>query len=117
MLSICISPSPLYIKLRLEWPADQPQTKPSPGWWPCEDFPHWLELLSGTIRAHNPDADIVFWTYNWGYAPKEDRLKLLRAMERSDGPLHSDERRLIRTVSRWAVLSAYFPQACADAGS
>ncbi|MFC5403618.1 hypothetical protein [Cohnella soli] len=67
-------------KLRLEWPADQPKTKPSPGWWPCEDFPQWLTLLSGTIRAHNPDADIVFWTYNWGYAPKEDRLKLIRAL-------------------------------------
>jgi len=67
-------------KLRLEWPADQPQTKPSPGWWPCHDFPQWLTLLSGTIRAHNPDADIVFWTYNWGYAPKEDRLKLVRAL-------------------------------------
>ncbi len=67
-------------KLRLEWPADQPQTKPSPGWWPCYDFPQWLTLLSGTIREHNPDADIVFWTYNWGYAPKEDRLKLIRAL-------------------------------------
>ncbi len=67
-------------KLRLEWPADQPQTKPSPGWWPCLDFPQWLTLLSGTIRAHNPDADIVFWTYNWGYAPKEDRLALIRAL-------------------------------------
>jgi hypothetical protein len=67
-------------KLRLEWPADQQQTKPSPGWWPCHDFPQWLTLLSGTIRAHNPNADIVFWTYNWGYAPKEDRLKLLREL-------------------------------------
>ncbi|MCU6709890.1 hypothetical protein M6D81_14440 [Paenibacillus sp. J5C_2022] len=66
--------------LRLDWPEDQPQTKPSPGWWPCEDFPQWLNLLSGTIRAHNPDADIVFWTYNWGYAPMEDRLKLIRAL-------------------------------------
>lgn len=67
-------------KLRLDWPADQPQTKPSPGWWPCQDFPQWLNLLSGTIRAHNPDADIVFWTYNWGWAPKEERLKLIRAL-------------------------------------
>jgi len=66
--------------LRLEWPKDQPQTKPSPGWWPCVDFPQWLCLLSGTIRAHNPEADIVFWTYNWGYAPKEERLRLVRAI-------------------------------------
>lgn len=67
-------------KLRLDWPSDQPQTKPNPGWWPCQDFPQWLSLLSGTIRAHNPDADIVFWTYNWGWAPQEDRLKLIRAL-------------------------------------
>lgn len=63
-----------------DWPADQPQTKPSPGWWPCRDFPQWLVLLSETIRAHNPQADIVFWTYNWGWAPKEDRLELIRAL-------------------------------------
>ncbi|BBH23544.1 hypothetical protein Back11_48890 [Paenibacillus baekrokdamisoli] len=67
-------------KLRLDWPADQPQTKPSPGWWPCTDFPQWLNLLSKTIRAHNSEADIVFWTYNWGWAPKEDRLKLIHAL-------------------------------------
>ncbi|WP_130614927.1 hypothetical protein [Cohnella abietis] len=67
-------------KLRLEWPKDQPQTKPSPGWWPCVDFPQWLTILSDTIRTHSPEADIVFWTYNWGYTPKEDRLKLVRAI-------------------------------------
>jgi len=66
--------------LRTDWPADQPRTKPSPGWWPCEDFPQWLELLSKTIRVHNREADIVFWTYNWGYAPEEDRLRLIRSL-------------------------------------
>jgi len=66
--------------LRLEWPADQPQTKPSPGWWPCTDYPQWLNLLKKTVRKHNADAEIVFWTYNWGYAPEEERLKLLRAL-------------------------------------
>ncbi|MFD2330836.1 hypothetical protein ACFSR7_16410 [Cohnella sp. GCM10020058] len=67
-------------KLRLDWPADQPRTKPSPGWWPCTDFPQWLTLLAKTIRAHNAEADIVFWTYNWGYAPEADRLRLIRAL-------------------------------------
>ncbi|BBH23491.1 hypothetical protein Back11_48360 [Paenibacillus baekrokdamisoli] len=64
--------------LRLEWPADQPQTKPSPGWWPCTDYPQWLNLLKKVVRKHNQEADIVFWTYNWGWAPEEDRLKLIR---------------------------------------
>ncbi|MBO9605092.1 MAG: hypothetical protein J7639_04045 [Paenibacillaceae bacterium] len=67
-------------KLRLDWPADQPQTKPSPGWWPCTDFPQWLTLLARTIRKHNAEADIVFWTYNWGYAPEQERLALVRAL-------------------------------------
>ncbi|BBI36538.1 hypothetical protein [Cohnella abietis] len=64
--------------LRLEWPADKPQTKPSPGWWPCRDYPQWLNLLKKVVHKHNREADIVFWTYNWGWAPEEDRLKLLR---------------------------------------
>lgn len=57
-----------------------PATKPSPGWWPCSDYPKWLDLLKKVIRRHSPDADIVFWTYNWGYAPEEDRLALIRAL-------------------------------------
>ena len=64
-----------------EKPADNiPTGKPSPGWWPCEDYPDWLNLVKKSIRSVKPDADIVFWTYNWGYAPKEDRVKLLNAL-------------------------------------
>ncbi len=54
--------------------------KKSPGWWPCCDYPDWLELVKKSIRRERPDADIVFWTYNWGYAPKEDRLALIDAL-------------------------------------
>lgn len=54
-----------------------PATKPSPGWWPCEDFPEFFAMLSKVIRKEKPDADIVLWTYNWGSAPEEDRVKLL----------------------------------------
>lgn len=66
--------------LRLEWPKDKPQTKVSPGWWPCVDFPQWLNMIKKVIHKHNDKADIVFWTYNWGWAPEEDRLKLIRAL-------------------------------------
>lgn len=58
----------------------RPPTKPSPGWWPCVDYPEWLELLKTVIRRQNADADIVFWTYNWGYAPEADRLALIRSL-------------------------------------
>ena len=57
-----------------------PSTKPSPGWWPCHDYPQWIEMLKSVIRPHKPDADIVFWTYNWGWAPEEERLKLIRSI-------------------------------------
>jgi hypothetical protein len=61
-------------------PAGLPATKPPPGWWPSADYPEWIEMLKKVVRRHNPDADIVFWTYNWGYAPEEDRLALARSI-------------------------------------
>ena len=65
-------------KLRSErLPAD---TKPNPGWWPCFDYPQWLNLIKRIVQRHKPDADIVFWTYNWGWAPEEDRLALIRSL-------------------------------------
>ncbi len=55
-------------------------TRPSPGWWPCTDYPDWLNMLKKIMWKHNPDLDIVFWTYNWGWAPEEDRLALIRSL-------------------------------------
>ncbi len=57
-----------------------PATGVNPGWWPCYDYPEWLECVKKSVRAHREDADIVFWTYNWGYAPAEDRLRLIRTL-------------------------------------
>ena len=57
-----------------------PTGKTSPGWYPCEDFPQWLTLIKKVINRHKLDADIVFWTYNWGYQPEEARVKLLKAL-------------------------------------
>ena len=51
--------------------------KPTPGWYPCHDYPQWLQMLQKVIYPSKPDADIVFWTYNWGYMPAEERLKLI----------------------------------------
>ncbi|HVA91628.1 MAG TPA: hypothetical protein VNL71_17510, partial [Chloroflexota bacterium] len=61
-------------------PDGLPADKPSPGWWPCADYPEWLTLLQRVIRRHAPAAEIVFWTYNWGYAPEADRLALIRRL-------------------------------------
>ncbi|NLC68288.1 MAG: hypothetical protein GX754_05780 [Clostridiaceae bacterium] len=63
----------------LDAPGDGlPPGKPSPGWWPCEDYPQWLNLIKRIVRKYKPDADIVFWTYNWGYVDKEHRIKLIK---------------------------------------
>lgn len=55
-------------------------SKPNPGWWPCTDFPQLLTVIRDTIHRRSPDAEIVFWTYNWGWAPAEDRLALIRSL-------------------------------------
>lgn len=57
-----------------------PNTKIHPGWWPCEDYPAWLDLLKKVIYKHNDRADIVFWSYNWGWAPEEERIKLIHSL-------------------------------------
>lgn len=51
--------------------------KPSSGMYPCEDYPIWLNLLKRIIRKYNSEADIVFWSYNWGSQPEEARVKLI----------------------------------------
>ena len=54
-----------------------PIGKTSPGWWPCNDYPEWVALIQKSVYKFKPDADIIFWTYNWGFAPEEDRIKLI----------------------------------------
>ncbi len=54
--------------------------RPNPGWFPCRDYPDWLELVKRTIRRERPDADIVFWTYNWGYQSEHLRLELIERL-------------------------------------
>ncbi len=57
-----------------------PDGKISPGWWPCEDYPEWISLVRDSIRAQNPDADVVFWTYNFGYVEEKYRAELIRKL-------------------------------------
>ncbi|NLD87027.1 MAG: hypothetical protein GX633_02045, partial [Clostridiales bacterium] len=52
--------------------------RPFPGWYPCNDYPQWISMVRDVIRDKNPEADIVFWTYNWGYVNREARLELIR---------------------------------------
>jgi hypothetical protein len=61
-------------------PDGLPTDKPSTGFFPCRDYPQWLALIRDTVRRHRPDADIVFWTYNWGNQPEGLRLEFIRNM-------------------------------------
>lgn len=57
-----------------------PSGKIRPGWWPCMDYPDWLNLIKKIIRKHNSEADIVFWSYNWCDVEKEARIRLIRSL-------------------------------------
>ncbi|MBR1968951.1 MAG: hypothetical protein IKA17_01150 [Clostridia bacterium] len=55
-----------------------PTGKMSPGFFPCSDYPEWVRLIQKCIRKHNKDAIITFSSYNWGLAPKEARVELIK---------------------------------------
>ncbi len=39
-----------------------------------------VRIIRDVCRKHNPDADIVFWTYNFNASPKEERVALINAL-------------------------------------
>ncbi|MBO5751879.1 MAG: hypothetical protein J6R80_05700 [Kiritimatiellae bacterium] len=39
--------------------------RPAPGWFPCYDYPDWLNCVKRAIARHAPEMKVVFWTYNW----------------------------------------------------
>lgn len=57
-----------------------PTGKVTSGWFPCNDYPQWLNFIKKIIRKYNKDADIVFWTYNWGSRPEQARLELIESL-------------------------------------
>ncbi len=63
-----------------DWKSSLGDKKPSPGWFPCDDYPEFVRLLRDVVRASKPDADVVFWSYNWGYLDADIRLKLIERL-------------------------------------
>lgn len=57
-----------------------PTGKVSPGFWPCNDYPQWITMIQNAVFKHKPDADVILCTYNWGWAPEEDRIALIEAL-------------------------------------
>ncbi len=56
-----------------------PDTRPSPGWYPCCDYPAFLNAIKRAVHKVNPEIEVIFSTYNWGWAPLEVRRKFLES--------------------------------------
>ncbi len=57
-----------------------PDIRPSPGWWPCQDYPAYLDCIRRAIKKVKPEAKIIFSTYNWGWADNDLRRKFLEQL-------------------------------------
>ncbi len=54
-----------------------PTGKYKSGWWPCKDYPQFSQMIINAVRKYSKDTEILFSTYNWGFAPEEDRIRLI----------------------------------------
>ena len=59
------------------------ETKQPTGYFPNSDYPAYLAKLSDAVHRAAPGAEVIFNTYNWGWAPLEARKKFLEAMPES----------------------------------
>lgn len=57
-----------------------PNGKLSSGFYPCMDYVELVGMIAKVVRKYKEDADIVFWSYNWGDKPEEDRLRLIETL-------------------------------------
>lgn len=73
-----------------------PTGKVNSGFYPCYDYPIWLNLLKKVIRKENPNADIVFWTYNFLWRTEEERVRLIKSLPTDIS--------LLVTFERWELL-------------
>ncbi len=54
-----------------------PTGKQKSGWWPCKDYPEFAQMIINAVRKYSKDTEILFSTYNWGFAPEENRIRLI----------------------------------------
>lgn len=57
-----------------------PTGKMRPGWWPCVDYPEWICMVRDCIHEASPEAEVIFWTYNFGRAPEDKRVKFIESL-------------------------------------
>lgn len=58
-----------------------PDTRPSPGWYPCEDYPAYLDGIAKAVHKVKPDARVIYSTYNWNYESPELRRSFLERLK------------------------------------
>ena len=59
-----------------------PDTRPSPGWYPCCDYPAYVKRVADAVHKVKPEAEVILNTYNWGYTSAGERKKFLEAVPR-----------------------------------
>ena len=57
-----------------------PDPRPHSGWWPCSDYPQFVGMVIKAVKKAKPDAEVVFSSYNFGYAPQEEKAKMLNQL-------------------------------------
>ena len=60
-----------------------PDTRPSPGWYPCYDYPAYIQRIVTAVHNVKPEAEIILNTYNWGYTPAELRKAFLEKVDKN----------------------------------
>jgi len=62
------------------WRESIKDDKTSPGWFPCSDYPEFVAMLRDVVHGAKVDAQVIFWTYNWGYVDADLRIALIESM-------------------------------------
>jgi len=63
-----------------EFPSRDPRAKQFSPRFPTSDYPLWSAAAEKAFRKGNPDADFIFWTYNFCWYPDEDRCAFIRSV-------------------------------------
>jgi hypothetical protein len=62
------------------WRDSMDDPRYSPGWFPCRDYPQFVSMLRDVIKKHNPNVELVFETYNFGWAEESLRTQMIRGV-------------------------------------
>lgn len=60
--------------------VDASDPRPYPAYYPGCDYHDWLKCVTDSIHRYSPEAEIVFWTYAFVWAPFEPRMEFIRRM-------------------------------------